>query len=315
MTFLTQAIVYNTVKNEVVGTITANQASLKPNSLEKTIFYCSECYNQHRHHVRLKLMPIIRKMPPHFDLLNRKNSTHQCTLPVRYNEIEKLAERYNAIERAENSYIFDMSFPCDVPKDIPENMRVVDKASRLMKITYALMYDPELRSQQYLNINGVDIPFDEAFFDASPKGKLALYNKSLKLSPSDPSNQIATIFRSAGRRVGLWKRGKEQNLIPGIGGAYILNGGVKMQISTELKCASQEIYNGFYQLVGPADYNNSRPFIVFGRAVKDRMGARTRIFIDHLDQVQPWDHHVSFDDAIKEQVTEFPIRDNQLALI
>lgn len=312
--FLQNATVYDRRAKAVLGEITAQSDTLETFDPEHHEFYCPDCLDQ-GYAMRIVHRPEDLTgadiTPSRFVHYRYDEATHICDHPVRYKRLDELAVRYNAERIGPHSYIFDL----DLRYERDNNLRVVDRASRMAKLTLALLYDPALRAKQKIRFaDGSVRPFEEGLYRPSPDEKIRLFNDTYRAAEARHYMPAAQIFRPIANRR-LWKAFEAQNCIPGIAGRKVDYAGLKMQPSTVLWCTTKKIYwqvsqmcahqaagkdGAALMIVGDSQFSFKR---ANERVAGIRAGAKLpmalhNVFkIQHDSQVVPWQHTATFAEA------------------
>lgn len=312
--FLTTAVVFNTQDNVIAGTITADANTLKDYNPANHEFYCPDCLS-HDHAMRVVRRPEdltgTKITPPRFVHYRYEDATHICDHPVRYNRLDELAARYNAETIGPHAYIFDL----DLRYEQDQDQRVIDRASRMAKLTLALLYDPVLRGKQKIRFPNGDIrSFEEGLYRSSPDEKIRLFEDVYEAAKEKRGLSAAQIFRPIANRR-LWKAYEAENCIPGIAGREVDYSGLKMQPSTILWCDTKEIYWQISKMCADQKGRTAAaPIMVVGdaqfsfekadeRARRIKEGEKLphalhSVFkIKNVFQVEPWAGVRTFEDA------------------
>ncbi|HPD83372.1 MAG: hypothetical protein R3D88_09595 [Alphaproteobacteria bacterium] len=314
--YLTSAVVYHKQSDQLVGSITASAKTLETYLPQHHEFYCGDCLDQ-GHAMRLIWIPREScDIPERFRHYKYADATHVCDHPVRYQKLDELAVRYNAKKIGNHQYIFDTDL--EVDSVVQREDRSVDQASRVAKITEALLYDKGLRQGQKLMFESACRDFEDAVYDTSSHDKLRLYRDSMKAAKISADFYAAMIFRPIGNRT-IWKAYEVKNCIPGIPGKEDDLNGVKLKPSALLWCSTKEIY---HQVCAVANRNGTRKsaaLMVHGEAQLNLKAALARtnlikagqttmhgiytsFIIRDAAQVSAWDYDIlTFEEAEKRQ--------------
>ena len=332
MKHIVQADVYDAIRHEMAGSITAEKAEPEDLSPDRYHFYCSDCLKGHDHFTRLKRVKgheacdvgVKITLPPRFVLYRKDHSTHKCDHRLRFQEMDDLAARYEAKSQGDHSYSFLMNMGnCVDPMVMDGVGESVHSAERLRKILYAGMYDPDLFAQQTLYLGNQHQPLREVVYDQTQREELV--RQSIIKSWTQKEFYAAVIFKPMARR-DYWHTLTDEFGIPAQPAGQIDVRGAVMTPNIVLRFKSEFVRTAVKDMVSRESGNSSAAVLAFGRVVTarpyvdrkikeaKRVGKaervpilQTALWINAASDVTEWNYPPSFESMIEQQEGAPPI--------
>ncbi len=328
--YLLKAVQYDLVRKKVVGSVRAD-ADAENFDPDKYQLYCPDCW-EHGHFCRVKREPPdIHGNRARFTSVDREISTHQrCDNHSRYQDLDSRAFRYGGRLLAPHSYRIPFQRPHPGVDYKDDFIRIVHRASRVAKLSYATMFDPELLAMQEAFIDGVTVPLREAITDHSDLGDI--YDR---LAQTGTDMTFAGIVYMNGTPK-VQNQYQGRHILPGQPGKHVHYRGQDFITAVHLRCASGDVYKEIreqadayskaeHEKAGNKGPRPAAAFVVFARARldRDRMeGALSQIKsgqrkvekvapiscdIHDVNQVYLWTHARTFQAAVDGQLIGPPM--------